>query len=1173
MLRPVCLLATAACCALAAAGDLPMQTYLQPESLTGCVLSDGAVRLPDPLPTQQAGEPIAIEAEAFTSVEWQNEKGRAYDDPAACGGKAVAFAQELVYHFTVTTPGFYWYWQRAWIPVLGSWNHAAQIDDAMPFDLSFGTRPEDKAEQWFWIGGPKHWLKAGVHTLAIRNLHNGKRLDRVVLTPDEKWQAEGIGPAATPIRETNQGEYVSRPLEPIALRRWVRVAAAAQGKAEVTVKRDGGFVALPPQGDLSGLTGPLQVRVTLQREPGEASPTVRLGAVKYLAEAGAFHVLRNAAMELLLERKTGRICGLRDVKTGRRYLPDGAPATLFELETKAYDSPEITRLSSDDATLVNSTADGKSAQYVYGFADGKLQATVVFALQADWTARATLRVDNRSDRDVIAVHFPRLAGAQCGEDGTDDVICFPGVSGQLIPRPGRAGTLTNVHPMRATTGFCDVHDRQGGLTLAPVDYPMVMSEFTSEPDPGGESVLLRLARRDRVPAGTTATFNAVFGVHPGDWHTAADWYRQWFDKNVGQAQIPAWVRDSDGWVTTDDVEDMAGLGFTHMQMWGETGYGGCPTYYYPNPRYRSEAGFKELARQWRALGGHLGVYFHGNGTSRSYIQADKIYGLPVSEIPPAKRPETWDWFVRNWQYTPDRKAPERLDMTDIKEPAEHEEYPAMAWQSPEWRGFLRKWALDIYLREYGLDTPYWDTLACYESQGYNPFLKQNGEGDDAMARLEFLRQMQADGRKLAPGFYQTVEGGSELLGLVGGQLESNFVRNLEVARYTHPDQIYYVGHSNGWWNPPQTEQAAAMAFWLNTKMDIIRLTPGVMEIVRARRWLAPWLYHSRFMDNLGLNITSDRIRGALHVNQPSLYERLPAARPGDGALIATFMNWQKIEGQTATIDVGRYLKPQAMKVFLVTQGAEPVPLQARPDARGQLLIDIPVTPVSAVLFLERPEAATPVVQAWQDQEKLRVRVFDPAEARRSFRVALATPEGKLVAKQISGKSGDCVHGDDIAYVNFPDLTRRAHADLALADGKLALRTRALVAPRFADPDFEDECFDTARFHTGRRSLRIDPGGLTHYPLELVPGRRYRISFWVLRQEQVGSVMGNVHLHLTNQQHGFGWEGKPNEWTRVETIYEMKGPEQPHLYLYNWQGTTKPAWFDGVQVEELPAEAG
>jgi hypothetical protein len=78
--------------------------------------------------------------------------------------------------------------------------------------------------------------------------------------------------------------------------------------------------------------------------------------------------------------------------------------------------------------------------------------------------------------------------------------------------------------MRATIGFCDLHDAEGGLILAPTDFPMVFSEFTSEPDSGGESVCLRLARRDRVRSGASATYQAVFGVaapsRPAAW--AAD---------------------------------------------------------------------------------------------------------------------------------------------------------------------------------------------------------------------------------------------------------------------------------------------------------------------------------------------------------------------------------------------------------------------------------------------------------------------------------------------------------------------------------------------------------------------------------------------------------------------------------------------------------------------------
>lgn len=241
-----------------------------------------------------------------------------------------------------------------------------------------------------------------MHTLAIRNLHNGKRIDRFVLASDEKWQPEGIGPAATPVQEANRGEYLSRPVSPVALQRWTKLAAQAQGQAEVVLKlADGRLIPLPADGKLDAITGPLQVRVALQREAGQPSPTVRLGVVEYQAGGEAFTVLRSRALELLLERRTGRICGLRDARTGRRYLPDGAPATLFEVETKAYGAPDITRLSSDQATVLASRADARMSRTVYSLAEGKLKVTVTFVLQLDWTVLATAAVDNRSDRDVI----------------------------------------------------------------------------------------------------------------------------------------------------------------------------------------------------------------------------------------------------------------------------------------------------------------------------------------------------------------------------------------------------------------------------------------------------------------------------------------------------------------------------------------------------------------------------------------------------------------------------------------------------------------------------------------------------------------------------------------------------------------------------------------------------
>lgn len=1163
----ICLLPLFLIAPRAGAAELDMRTSIQPERLKDCVVEDGVLRLPEPLPYQHNGDAIVLEAEDCRSLQRQNERGGSVRAPKASGGRGIAFVSEAVYHFAVRRPGDYTYWQRVWIPRKAYWVHSVQVDDRPPMRMRFGTRKEDEAKVWFWIRGKRVHLDAGVHSLAVRNLHNGKRLDRLVLAPEEDWHPEGAGPPTTPLESVDEGRFVSRPVDPLSLHAWQKVEISPRDGIVVEASTGSGeFRPLPETGRLPGRETPLKVRISLQRRPDGSSPTVRLGAVHYTAASRDFFVLHNDALEMLFHRETGRLCGLRNSRTGRRYLPDGIASTLFELQTKSFDDPAISTLSSDEAELTNASKEDNSLELNYHLAE--LRVTVRAEVGEDWMSRLRLTVENRSDRDVIGVTFPRLAAARAGASGTDDVLCFPSKTGRLVPRPGAAGSLSQKHPMGAAIGFCDLSDERGGLTLAPLDWPMIYTLFASRPRPDRESIILSLTRRDRVPVGEKRTFTAGVGLHPGDWHAAADWYRDWFDRTAGTPRIPDWVRESDGWVTSPDPEGMAGLGFDHIQMWGQTGYGGCPTYPYPNPNHRPEAWFRDLARRWHALGGHLGVYFHGNGVNPGYTLADSIYGIPVGKIPEPKRPPAWKWFRKNHGYGSDRNPPAKPAGKKVEQPAKHESYPTMCWQGGEWQNYLEKWGLDVYLKEYGLDTPYWDTLGCRDHISFNPHYGHNGEGRGGMARLRWLQKMQEKGTAVRPGFYQIVECGSELLGLAAGQLQSNFLRNLEVARYTHPRQIYYVGHSNGWWNPPKTHLSVCRAFYLNTKLDLIKLTPNVLEVVRCRRWFAPWLYRSRFVDDLGLTLSSPKIKGALHVNR----------RDGKHALIATFMNWDRIEGEKATIDVGRYLRGDGIRGYRVEQGSEPEPLSP-PETPGQWTVPLSPAPVSAVLFLRNPAEARPVAQARQEQYGVRIRVFDPAQKQRTFRVKIGTEEARFDRTEdallIRNPTPGSEHGPQVMcgrrfdYAEYQKLTRRLHTDITLTEGDLALKTRSLVAPFFPHPGFERKRFDSSHAHSGRRSLRISPGGLRHFPLRLVPGRRYRISLWIRREGPEGKVFANVWLPLQRKPHVFGHRNQPGRWVQVKTTYQMKkGHEQPRLYLYNWQGAKKPAWFDAVRVEDL-----
>ncbi|MCK5804732.1 MAG: carbohydrate binding domain-containing protein, partial [Lentisphaeria bacterium] len=1077
--------------------------------------------------------------------------------------------------------GYYHYWQRVRIPRLASWSHGVQIDDRIPMNLAFGTRKEDRAGVWFWVRGKeRHYLKPGTHIVAVRNLRNGKQLDRFVLTQDQDWQPEGVGPEATPIRRIDAGEFLSAPLAPLGLQRWQRFRNHAWGDTHVEIAYgEGEFVSAPGNGVLTGGETPLRIRVRLKRAADGTSPGVNLKGVEYEADASAFLQLSNAGMQLLIHRGSGRLCGLRSLPDGRRFLPDGVVAPLFEVSVKSYDTPEIVTLSSDEFAFRRLRGGGRKATLVFVHEEQKIQVEIRFKLdRKDWLAAARMRVENDGKRDVVGVRFPILPQVCAGEDSTDDTLCFPSMSGRLIPEPGRRGTITNIHPMRAAIGFADLHDDAGGLLLMPMDWPMVLSEFSSVADPGRTSTTLSLRRLDRIKPGDTLTFKAGIGLHPGDWHRAADRYREWFEKVAGKPKFPDWVHDSDGWVTTADPEKMAGLGFNHIQLWRDTGYGGCPTYYYPNPAYRSETEYTRLASRWRKLGGHMGVYYHGNGMSRSYLQAERIYGLRVSEIPARKQPPAWDWFVRNHAYGPERKTIEKLDMSTVPEAAKKEEYPNMCFQAGDWTSYLRKWAIDVYLDEYGCDTPYWDTLACRDVQQFNPFYKMNGEGRGAMARYQFLLDMQKLGRKRTKDFYQTVEGGSELLGLAAGQLQSNFVKNLEVARYTHPEQIYYIGHSNGWWNSPKTHLAACMAFWLNTKMDLIKTHPKVMAVVRARRWIAPWLYHSRFLDNQGLTLMNPKVRGALHLHR---------GRRGADALIVTFMNWQLLLDETAVVDTNGLLADSPdTRAFLVMQDLDPEPLpESCRRGGGRWMFEVPAMPVSAILILAKPERATPVVQAEQLEEQLSVRVFDPARKVRFFSMNVRTEEAVFVPNKRRDETTDTywltnanaptrskspvLFERRLHFTDFESLRQRRHAEVILTEGKLTLRTRALISPRLADADFEDSNHDPNDPQSGSRCLRIEPRQqLRHFPLHLVPGRTYRISVWVKRSNAKGAVYANVHHHMTKRNHAFGMGVKPGAWQRLETEFTMQpGMDQPHLYLYNWQGATEPAWFDNVQIQE------
>jgi hypothetical protein len=186
---------------------------------------------------------------------------------------------------------------------------------------------------------------------------------------------------------------------------------------------------------------------------------------------------------------------------------------------------------------------------------------------APWT-EWRVQVENQGgetpaeDRRVYRVAFPVLEGLRIGDRHESNLLARPFAQGELIPdpaadefqRPGRR-VPTNVltYIGWASMPWQDLYDPHGGgLYLASCDPSFQQVDLESWPDRAAGTVTLDVRTLAFLEPGQSWSSQPFeVGVHEGDWHTAADRYRQWARTHHRPYTGPGWVRnDCDGWLGT-----------------------------------------------------------------------------------------------------------------------------------------------------------------------------------------------------------------------------------------------------------------------------------------------------------------------------------------------------------------------------------------------------------------------------------------------------------------------------------------------------------------------------------------------------------------------------------------------------------------------------------------------
>lgn len=282
-------------------------------------------------------------------------------------------------------------------------------------------------------------------------------------------------------------------------------------------------------------------------------------------------MVQNSHFVIKLDGKTGTLSSLR-TPTREFIHPGNAGRPLFTLRFRnARGEPlDLTSLQAAKFTMTPvKTPDGATVTLKYDSLDGKpVQATVVVKCPADkpfcyWN----LTIQHDLDLYLDCIDFPSvLVPNDLSAAGGDSRLFWPGMEGVLVDDlTRREKGWVRSHPIefpnRGWEGFypgpCQMqfmayYGKTGGLYIAAHDAggnPKGIEFFSRD---NGIDLSYRLYPGGIERGTYTMPYDMVLGVFEGDWHDAAEIYRNWV-KNSGMPlppkltennQLPSWFQDS-----------------------------------------------------------------------------------------------------------------------------------------------------------------------------------------------------------------------------------------------------------------------------------------------------------------------------------------------------------------------------------------------------------------------------------------------------------------------------------------------------------------------------------------------------------------------------------------------------------------------------------------------------
>ncbi|NLF15964.1 MAG: hypothetical protein GX595_01730 [Lentisphaerae bacterium] len=1116
-----------------------------------------------------------------------------------CGGGAmIEQVEEARFDLAIASAGRYHGWARLWLPRPGSWTHEESFDGG-------GRRTIRDSARWVfgsWLWSPlgDYELKAGAQTFTLHGWRGGARLDAILFSADPDFDPSTIAGIPT-AGAADRGHISTVDIGPSAVTAWRRLEIAVDlqgGECQAEVSTDGGRTWLPaPGGDLSAVPargdGHDRLRARLELRPGAdgASPRVRGVTVAYDLPADAEAVVSTPRYRVAFARRTGALAGLSNLETGVDVTPPHLQEPCLGLALREPGATELLEVTPEEVLFqgLDESSGGLTLRWLAARdIELRLEVTPDGGELSTWL----LGVHNRSALEVVRIDFPLIREAALG-DCRDDEAVLPRTGGWRIRNPASSKTWMTTYLGGGSMSWMDLWDASGGLYLVMQDPTLRSTELSCSPAASRQAVDLSFRTHTLVRPGAQCERRFQVGLHRGDWHWAADRYREWAATWLKPPQPPAWLRDCDGWVgllgapfaaMPAKLAQAQREGFDYLQYWSQMADGidqCCGNFYWPAPALGGAEGFTSGIGKVRQAGGKVTGYMNCQTWTRDSWTNELLRRTPRADLPAQAQEllRPLEWFER-WRLYP-------LDGQPLGYYADTLGWYIMCPASTGFSEHLRFWMADMYGGLFRTDGVYLDQAGATQAKPcYNLDHGHDDIGSWGAGMVEMLRQVREAGRRINPDYLIAIEGCGDALGQYADlHLISGLCTHPEVYHYTFPDHILISGLSNN--SPLNRHQRVSRAFLNGDRFDSRLHDAGMIAAVRLRQRVKAWLYPGRFMDTVGLEVSDEAVLARWNLCE----------LPGERAIVVAFDNESARADAHATLALPAGWE-QPRHLYLFGLGGEVVAM--RPTvAAGKIRIPVIASTLSAALLVYETTPARQVDLFQRDlaqpgQTALQIAAVNLGTADVTIavettpeapltggagRLTLSVPAGGTSAWQVEPGPLDGLQQPARLRINatWPGGQRQAWAEVR----PFFLNSRLILdADEDGKPDYWQAGGTTAAVEHGLEDGAVVVVGkpkefqYLNQHVTLEPRTTYRFAGWIRRSAPSAQVSIAVvefigERGLRVHRLGDDETAPADTWQRFEKTFTTGGDFRASaVYLYNVHSEVK-AWYRDLELEKVP----